>query len=105
MTARDQAAGELTWLASPSSTPTALATARRRSEAPNLTAAEQDVVWAAYTAAVVGVPDHAELASRVVGCSRCGYVTAAMRLVGQVIARQFIVVRRSWAGQAGQAGP
>ncbi|ABG99269.1 hypothetical protein RHA1_ro08224 (plasmid) [Rhodococcus jostii RHA1] len=38
------------------------------------------------------------------GCSRCGHATPVMRLVGQVISRQFIVVRRSWAGLAG-SGP
>lgn len=68
--------------------------------APNLTVAESDVVWAAYSAAE-GIPEHAEPADRVGGCARCGHVTAEMTPVGQVISRRFTGYE-SWTNLAGR---
>ncbi|MFC9362549.1 hypothetical protein ACFTZB_38995 [Rhodococcus sp. NPDC057014] len=51
-------------------------------------AADTDVVWAAYTAAV-GPVDAATPDDRTAGCARCGHTTPVMFPVGQVISRRF----------------
>ena len=63
-------------------------------------AADTDVVWAAYTAAV-GPVDAATPADRTAGCARCGHTTAVMFPVGQVISRRFTGFE-SWTNLSGR---
>lgn len=67
---------------------------------PELTAAERDVVWAAYTAAE-GAVDAIEPEDRASGCARCNRTTAVMTPVGQVISRRFTGYE-SWTNLAGR---
>ncbi|MCZ4590315.1 hypothetical protein O4328_43015 [Rhodococcus opacus] len=68
--------------------------------APELTATDRDVVWAAYTAAE-GAVDAIERADRASGCARCGHATTVMTPVGQVISRRFTGYE-SWTNLAGR---
>ncbi|MDV7246387.1 MULTISPECIES: hypothetical protein [Rhodococcus] len=63
-------------------------------------AADIDVVWAAYTAAVEPV-DAASPDDRMTGCARCGRTTAVMSPVGQVISRRFTGFE-SWTNLSGR---